>query len=189
MIDFYEIAGFDAGVSVDHVIPIFDSQSSDSAIPRKWKRRLRAHASVGGGVPRNSFRRRDADSSRSALLRAGAPAPMQKRSLVSRRWVTSRIALGGLVPLKSHEILAVARRSKPSPALQRRKLHLFGVTVARCCRSSVTTGLPASTARRHSAKRSRTTGITTTLRDGSVRCAPRTAGGRNAKLQARIRAG
>src|SRR4051812_20474304 len=39
VIDFYEQTGFDAGVSVDHVIPIFDDSGQLELVDSPWKQR------------------------------------------------------------------------------------------------------------------------------------------------------
>lgn len=121
VIDFYEQARFDAGVSVDHVIPVFEEEVdpawrdrytltlelAEEFIARHRERRCRFEAvGVAQGWDEASY--------------AGAVARLQDLGY-------ERIAIGGLVPLKTNEILrvleAIDQIRRPGT-----RLHLFGVT-------------------------------------------------------------
>src|SRR5262249_37602339 len=126
VIDYYETAGFDAGVSVDHVIPIFDAQSSEGAVPRKWKRRYELTLQLAGEFLEAHSRRRCGFEA-IGVAQGWSPGSYAKAVARLQKLGYERIALGGLVPLKSHEILAVldgVSRVRHSET----KLHLFGVT-------------------------------------------------------------
>ena len=131
VIDFYEACGFDCGFSVDHVILGFDAarrQARDRVQP-EWKRRHSLTTRLAKEFL-GAMRRAGALSSRSASRRAGAPSPMPRQS---RRFSASgytRVALGGMVPLKTPEILACleAVAAVLAPGVE---LHLLGSHAAR----------------------------------------------------------
>ena len=187
VIDFYETAGFDAGVSVDHVIPIFDAQSSDTAIPRKWKRRYELTLELAEEFL-DLHSRRGCSFEAIGVAQGWSPASYVKAVARLQKVGYERIALGGLVPLKSHEILSVLdgvnRVRHPDT-----ELHLFGVT--RCemlaeFRYFGVTSFDSTSPFRQAFKDDRDNYY---VKDGAfvaVRV-PQVEG--NAKLQARIRAG
>ena len=124
--DFYEECGFDYGISVDHIILAYLADSSVE--PREeWQSSPGSDARVRGAVLSPSSSREAATSSRSASRKAGTRRrtrrPCGDFSALAYRY----IALGGMVPLKTPQILAcleaIARVRRP-----RRELHLLGIT-------------------------------------------------------------
>jgi hypothetical protein len=129
VIDFYDDAGFDLGISIDHVIFGYDlAADHDLAHPlrREWQRRQDLTLDLA-----NEFRARArARKVRFQLLGVAhgwSPASYATAVRALQRIGYTRIALGGMVPLKTREILAclqavnAVRRSKT-------QLHLLGIS-------------------------------------------------------------
>jgi hypothetical protein len=124
--DFYEGCGFDAGVSVDHVVLAYDAKASLDDAPTAWRDRrsisLRyAEDFLQECESRNRpFEPVGAAQGWSPDSYADSVAQLQEMGYV-------RIALGGMVPLKTPDILstlsAVALVLTPEIML-----HLLGVT-------------------------------------------------------------
>ena len=134
VIDFYEGCGVDAGISLDHVILGFELARRRSATTC-CRRNGRGAASSRSNSPRSSSRATAsaaARSSRSASPRAGARRATRSRSGRCRTLGYERIAIGGLVAQKTHEILAVLeaideiREPAGPPAPARRHPHRAG---------------------------------------------------------------
>lgn len=124
VLDFYEQCGFDAGVSVDHVILGFRRDLSDA--PDDWKDRRRTSLALA-----EKFKAA-ADERSTKLTLYGAAQGWDPASYAdSVRQLQSmgydRIALGGMVPLKTTDILAclfaIDRIREPET-----RLHLLGIT-------------------------------------------------------------
>jgi hypothetical protein len=126
VISFYEQNGFDAGVSVDHVIPAFEGGAQAELFDSPWKGRfdltlelaqefLRRHGERGC-----TFTPVGVAQGWSAATYATAVSSLQEMGY-------QRIAIGGLVPLKTREIHSVlnAVSDVREPGIE---LHLFGVT-------------------------------------------------------------
>jgi Queuine tRNA-ribosyltransferase len=126
VINFYDDLGFDYGISVDHVILGFDSRMDEHSVPKDWKLRqeitlelatefLREHKSRGSRfVPLGVAQGWSPESY------AYSVEQLQKAGF-------SYIAMGGMVPLKTHEILACLERVNESRH-ETTRLHLLGVT-------------------------------------------------------------
>jgi hypothetical protein len=125
VIGFYEDSGFDAGVSVDHVIPIYEA-SPDAEIDPMWAERYELTLRLASkflALHRESgcdFEPVGVAQGWSGPTYAAAVRELQDMGY-------ARVAIGGLVPLKTHEILtvleAVDEVRAPSTAI-----HLFGIT-------------------------------------------------------------
>ncbi len=131
VLQFYETCGFDSGVSVDHVILGYDARTDgpllvSEAISAEWTRRqeltlelahdfLRLHKSEGCRfVPIG--------------VAQGWSPTSYKRAVASLQMMGySKIALGGMVPLKTEDILACLE-SVQEARQSGTALHLFGVT-------------------------------------------------------------
>ena len=126
VINFYDDLGFDYGISVDHVILGFDTRIDEQSVPKEWKLRqeitlelatefLREHKSRGSRfVPLGVAQGWSPESY------AYSVEQLQKAGF-------SYIAMGGMVPLKTHEILACLERVNQSRH-ETTRLHLLGVT-------------------------------------------------------------
>jgi hypothetical protein len=126
VVDFYDTVGFDAGLSVDHLIPIFDAESKDKGIAPKWRRRYDLTLDLAEEFLDVHATRR---CSFEAIGVAQGWSPSSYANAVDRLQEIGyrRIAIGGLVPLKSPEILAVLKGVNPRLRPET-KLHLLGVT-------------------------------------------------------------
>ena len=124
VLDFYEQCGFDAGVSVDHIILGFRRDLSDA--PEEWKERRRISLTLA-----EKFKAAAEERGSSLKLLGAAqgwdPASYADSVRQLQDMGYDRIALGGMVPLKTTDILAclltidrIRRR--------RRSLHLLGIT-------------------------------------------------------------
>ena len=126
VINFYDDLGFDYGISVDHVILGFDPHIDEPSVPKQWKVRqeitlelatefLKEHKSRGSRfVPLGVAQGWSPESY------AYSVEQLQKAGF-------SYIAMGGMVPLKTHEILACLERVNQSRH-ETTRLHLLGVT-------------------------------------------------------------
>jgi hypothetical protein len=127
-IDFYEGCQFDAGISVDHVILAYRAEVQPSLLDEDdlWRRRQQITLEYAAEF----LKRHRARSCRFEPVGAAQGwSPSSYASSVEQlqRMGYSRIALGGMVPLKTHQILEVltAVSDVRDPAT---RLHLLGVT-------------------------------------------------------------
>lgn len=125
-LDFYEGCGFDAGISVDHIIFGYEPQSGMETPHREWAERrlltLRLAEDFFDAAARRSAR----------LISVGAAqgwSPASYADSVKQLQTIgyNRIALGGMVPLKTPQIIecltAIDQVRKPAT-----QLHLLGIT-------------------------------------------------------------
>ncbi len=124
VLDFYEGCGFDAGVSIDHVILGFRRDLKDP--PEEWKERRLTSLSLAEKFKEEAERRR----SRLQLVGAAQgwdPASYADSVRQLQDMGYRRIALGGMVALKTTDILAclltIDRIRDPET-----ELHLLGIT-------------------------------------------------------------
>lgn len=126
VLSFYERAGFDAGVSVDHVIPIYEEGASAKTVASPWRERyaltlrlaeefLARHRELGC-----TFQPVGVAQGWSTATYAAAVAQLQELGY-------RRIAIGGLVPLKTSDILTILE-AVSEIRTPKTELHLFGVT-------------------------------------------------------------
>jgi hypothetical protein len=126
VLDFYEGCGFDSGVSVDHLILAYDQGLGLRGAPKEWKNRrnlsLRLAEDFLACV-------RDRGSSVRPIGAAQGWSPQSYADSVRRLQDMGydRIALGGMVPLKTPAIMACLQKieeiRKPDT-----ELHLLGIT-------------------------------------------------------------
>ncbi|UBV16888.1 tRNA-guanine transglycosylase DpdA [Mycolicibacterium fortuitum] len=124
VLDFYEQCGFDAGVSVDHIILGFQRTNADA--PPEWVERRRISLSLAEKFKAAA----DERGTKLELLGAAQgwdPASYADSVLELQDMGYTRIALGGMVPLKTPDIVACLEAIEPirSPDTQ---LHLLGIT-------------------------------------------------------------
>lgn len=133
LIEFYALCDFDIGISLDHVIPVFDPSLDESlALPGiggradVWRNRQELTLELA-----ESFLRQSGEQGvrfEPMGVAQGWSAESYSRSLAALQTMGyERIAIGGLVPLKTPEILAtlnaIGEVRKPHT-----RLHLLGVT-------------------------------------------------------------
>jgi hypothetical protein len=189
VIDFYENCGFDAGISLDHVILGFDLEAGldDDGIEPVWKRRRELTIELAGEF---LTRHRARQSSFEPVAVAQGWSPQSYAASVEslQDLGYARIAIGGLVAQKTDEISTVLATIAEIRAPET-QLHLLGVT--RCERipefaTYGVTSFDSTSPFRQAFKDDRDNYYTL---DGSwvALRVPQVEG--NAKLQRRIRAG
>lgn len=124
--DFYEHCGFDEGVSVDHVILGYAPQADSSSVNPDWRTRQELTLKLAADFLE------EVDTRGTPFEPLGAAqgwSPESYAASVSKLQEIGymRIAMGGMVPLKTRDIIEVLRTVKPilKPGVQ---LHLLGVT-------------------------------------------------------------
>lgn len=129
VLDFYEGCGFDYGISVDHVILEYDAGLDDS-LCEMVPTALRERQAITLELAAEFWRRHGARRCRfipMGVAQGWSPASYAHAVRELQSIGYRRIALGGMVPLKSHDILAslqrVAEVREPETGL-----HLLGVT-------------------------------------------------------------
>jgi hypothetical protein len=129
VIDFYAECGFDLGISVDHVILGYDPGADrDPSHPRRseWTARQRLTLELAASFLTRCQARR-VEFEPVGVAQGWSPASYARAVNELQRIGYSRIALGGMVPLKTHEVLACLRQVSAArdPSTQ---LHLLGIT-------------------------------------------------------------
>ncbi|MGL4555524.1 MAG: tRNA-guanine transglycosylase DpdA [Gemmataceae bacterium] len=131
VVEFYDSCGFDLGVSIDHIILAYAPQMDEAlpgidAVPDDWRTRQRITLEMA-----RDFLARHA-ASRLRFTPIGAAQGWSPRSYADsvkqlQRMGYRRVGLGGMVPLKTVEIIqaleAVAAVRHPET-----QLHLFGIS-------------------------------------------------------------
>ena len=131
VIDFYTACGFDFGVSVDHVILGYRSPSdplllTDNAELAAWRHRQEITLRLAKEFLSVHVKRR-CRFVPVGVAQGWSPASYAESVEELQKMGYDHVAIGGLVPLKSHEILEVL--SAIAPNLRGGvKMHLFGVT-------------------------------------------------------------
>lgn len=132
VIDFYECCGFDYGVSVDHVILAYRSESQPMLLPdaepeyAKWLKRQEITLELAREFLAE-HRRRKSKFIPVGVVQGWSPSSYARAAKAVLTMGYDYIAIGGLVPLKTHEILEVLSAIAPElkPGTQ---MHLFGIT-------------------------------------------------------------
>ncbi|MDZ4820076.1 MAG: tRNA-guanine transglycosylase DpdA, partial [Planctomycetota bacterium] len=131
VIDFYECCGFDTGVSIDHVILGYQSEKipslpgfAESVGP--WSRRQEITLSLAKDFL-EEHKRRHARFTPVGVAQGWSPSSYVRSVKTLQKIGYDHLAIGGLVPLKTSEIVEVlaAIKSELRPGIQ---MHLFGVT-------------------------------------------------------------
>lgn len=187
VIDFYEVAGFDGGLSVDHLIPVFKTDHQTELLEPAWQDRyeltlrLAREFMVRHNERRCRFQPIGVAQGWSPNSYADAVRELQGIGY-------QRIAIGGLVPLKTPEVLQTLE-SVAEVRDAETELHLLGIT--RCEHIGEfsdygATSFDSTSPFRQAFKDDRDNYWTTRRTYVALRI-PQVDG--NAKLQARIRAG
>lgn len=126
VIDFYDDLGFEYGISVDHIILGFDPRIDEQSVPKQWKLRQAITLELA-----NEFlKEHKARGSRFVPLgvaQGWSPESYAYSVEQLQKAGFSYIAMGGMVPLKTHEILSCLERINQSRH-EGTRLHLLGVT-------------------------------------------------------------
>ena len=129
VIDFYDGCGFDLGISIDHVILGYDPAADDDpAHPNRddWQRRQEITLQLASGF-RARARARKARFKPVGVAQGWSPASYATAVQALQRIGYTRIALGGMVPLKTPEILACLQAVN-RVRHARTQLHLLGIS-------------------------------------------------------------
>lgn len=129
VIDFYAECGFDIGISVDHVILGYDpSADADKAHPMRteWKERQQITLELARSFLARCRKRRTVFEPM-GVAQGWSPSSYAYAVAKLQAMGYHRIALGGMVPLKTPEILA-ALRAVADIREPETQLHLLGVT-------------------------------------------------------------
>jgi hypothetical protein len=129
VIDFYDGCGFDLGISIDHVILGYDLAADvDSAHPfrRDWQHRQEITLELASEF-RARARARKARFKLLGVAQGWSPASYASAVEGLQRIGYTRIALGGMVPLKTREILACLQAIS-GVRRSRTQLHLLGIS-------------------------------------------------------------
>ena len=131
VIDFYEECGFDLGISVDHVILGYDpSADEDPGHPHRSEWAARQHLTLDLAAEFLArCRTRKVKFEPMGVAQGWSPASYARAVRELQQIGYTRIAVGGMVPLKTHEILACLQQTSTvrDPGTQ---LHLLGITRA-----------------------------------------------------------
>jgi hypothetical protein len=127
VLDFYERCGFHAGISIDHVIFGYDSKVADEKANPEWKRRLEISLQYAGDFY-EAIERRGNKVEPVGAAQGWSPASYADSVRRLQEIGYQRIALGGMVPLKTVDILACLKEIDQL-RLPTTELHLlYGVT-------------------------------------------------------------
>ncbi|MFD6475680.1 tRNA-guanine transglycosylase DpdA [Streptomyces anulatus] len=127
VLDFYEGCQFDEGVSIDHVIFGYQPEATDADVDPAWAERRRISLNLAedflAGI----------EARKSSVIPFGAaqgwsPASYADSVAQLQNMGYKRIALGGMVPLKTHEIMACLDKIEEIRDKDNTKLHLLGIT-------------------------------------------------------------
>lgn len=124
--DFYQLCGFDEGVSVDHVILGYAPQADESTVNPDWRTRQQLTLKLAADFL-DEVDSRGAPFDPLGAAQGWSPESYATSVAALQEIGYKRIAMGGMVPLKTRDILDVLRAVKPilQPDVQ---LHLLGVT-------------------------------------------------------------
>jgi hypothetical protein len=129
VIDFYEECGFDFGISIDHVIFGYDPAagvSGDNPRLEMWRARQELTLSLAEEFLARC-RGRGVKFTPVGVAQGWSPESYARAVSALQELGYTRIALGGMVPLKTHEILACLQQIGVVRAPQT-QLHLLGIT-------------------------------------------------------------
>jgi hypothetical protein len=127
LIDFYDGLGFDSGLSLDHVVPGFvRTPASADEVPQVWRERHQLTLDLAEEFLLRHEQRRCTFEPVGVAQGWDAPSYAHAVERLQEMGYT-RVALGGLVPLKSADILATLE-AVAGVRCPHTELHLLGVT-------------------------------------------------------------
>jgi hypothetical protein len=191
VLDFYEKCGFDHGVSVDHVILGFTLDSNEPKIAAEDLSGFKARREITLTLASDFLKQHKKTRLRFTpvgVAQGWSPRSYAESVAALQKMGYRRIGVGGLVPLKTDEILAVLA-AIAGPRKQSTALHLFGVTridSLKAFQEAGVTSFDSTSPLLHAFKHDSKNYFTTTTEYAAVRI-PQVEG--NAKLAMRIRAG
>jgi hypothetical protein len=191
VLTFYEQCRFDQGVSVDHVILGFTTDERKSPLPAEELDKYKERQDITLTLARDFLRQHQ--QRRLPFVPVGvaqgwSPASYADSIAQLQKMGYTRIGVGGLVPLKTPEIL-LALEAMESKRKKGTTLHLFGVTridSLREFKAAGVTSFDSTSPLLHAFKHDSKNYFTATTEYAAVRI-PQVEG--NAKLAASIRAG
>lgn len=124
--DFYERCGFDEGVSVDHVILGYAPHTRDSDVNPEWRTRQQLTLELAEDFL-DEVNSRGTPFEALGAAQGWSPESYAKSVAGLQAIGYKRIAMGGMVPLKTRDILDVLRAVKPLLKADV-QLHLLGIT-------------------------------------------------------------
>ena len=191
VVDFYEKCGFDFGVSVDHIILGFVNDGDEATIEPEVFQDYKTRRELTITLAREFLKKQK--KNRLKFTPVGTAQGWSPKSYADsvvklQKMGYSRIGIGGLVPLKTDEILAVleAVNQKRKKTTQ---LHLFGVTRLDSLEAFKNFGVASfdsTSPLLHAFKHDHKNYFTAKTQYAAIRV-PQVEG--NAKLERRIRAG
>lgn len=125
VLDFYEGCQFDAGVSIDHVIFGFELEKGEAEVDPAWVKRRHISLDLAEKFIAE-VRARDAGLEPVGAAQGWSPASYADSVVRLQEMGYRRIALGGMVPLKTPEILACLREISLK-LVDGTELHLLGI--------------------------------------------------------------
>jgi hypothetical protein len=126
VIDFYERCGFDLGISVDHVILAFDTAFDRTGAPEMLQNRQKLTLEYATEFFRKTDHRRVGFKAM-GVAQGWSPKSYARAVVALQKMGYTYIAMGGMVPMKSQDILATLAAVKVVLKPMTR-LHLLGVT-------------------------------------------------------------
>lgn len=191
VLDFYEKCGFDHGVSVDHVILGFALDSNERKLPAEELTGFKERREITLTLANDFLKKHNKKRLRFTpvgVAQGWSPRSYADSVAALQKMGYQRIGVGGLVPLKTDEILAVLAAIS-GPRKRSTALHLFGVTRIDSLptfQEAGVTSFDSTSPLLHAFKHDSKNYFTTTTDYAAVRI-PQVEG--NAKLAMRIRAG
>jgi len=126
VINFYDELGIDYGISVDHVILGFDAKVDESSAPKDWRERQEITLELADEFLRE-HKKRGSHFTPLGVAQGWSPASYAYSVEQLQKLGFSYIAMGGMVPLKTPEILSCLERVNEIRKIET-KLHLLGIT-------------------------------------------------------------
>ena len=131
VVTFYDEAGFDLGVAVDHIIGSYNAELDQGlpgidAVPPEWRKRQEITLQLATEF-RAVHASRKSKFTPVAVAQGWSPASYAHAVTELQKMGYDYIALGGLVPLKTRDIVA-AVRAVDVVRNSSTRLHLLGVT-------------------------------------------------------------
>ncbi len=114
VIDFYSQCGFDYGLSVDHVILAFKPELDDSsldAVPVEWRERQKLTLELAKEFLNRTLKQK-CGFTPVGIAQGWSPGSYARAAKELQKLGYKYIAMGGMVPLKTTEILASLRKVK-----------------------------------------------------------------------------